>query len=552
MTTASPPTTASAASGIDWTACDPGFECARVPVPLDWSDPTGRQIELAVIRYLATKPDQRIGAMFFNPGGPGESGVGVVRDSGPDLSAFGDGRFDVVSWDPRGTHASSPVKCFATDADEAAFWHDVAIPSTDEQSIAYQAKMVDLAQRCGEIMGDVLSHISTADTARDLDRLRELMGEDQLTYVGLSYGTVLGQTYANMFGDHVRAMLLDGVVDGVEYTKSAEARSANNAASTDDVYDQFATLCDAAGPSRCALAGHPGQTAAQRVDQLFETLRAGTIPAPHADPPGDLVMSDLQLSAFSPLRDPALWPDWAADLDAAADGDASALLTTARLWQTQASWAEATKSSAISCLDGPAERPSIDWPTVIPELAAVSRWEGAIQGWWLWAPSASNWPVHDTDRYAGPWDVTTKEPILVIGTLHDPNTGYENAHRVGRPLRQRGAADPRRLRPRQLARPQLVHRGVVDQVPRRPRGATGRDRVRGRSQAVLRPRPAVTDRWPGLRGGRHGDGEEVGRLDQRLQHPNGPRSSLSTVSQKPTPWCAAWTRLSISTHSPTG
>ena len=108
VTTASPPTTASAASGIDWTACDPGFECARVPVPLDWSDPTGRQIELAVIRYLATKPDQRIGAMFFNPGGPGESGVGVVRDSGPDLSAFGDGRFDVVSWDPRGTHASSP------------------------------------------------------------------------------------------------------------------------------------------------------------------------------------------------------------------------------------------------------------------------------------------------------------------------------------------------------------------------------------------------------------------------------------------------------------
>ena len=83
-------------TGIDWSPCDPGFECAKVPVPLDWSDPTGEQIELAVIRYPATKPDQRIGSMFFNPGGPGDTGVGLVLDSGPDLSAWGDGRFDIV------------------------------------------------------------------------------------------------------------------------------------------------------------------------------------------------------------------------------------------------------------------------------------------------------------------------------------------------------------------------------------------------------------------------------------------------------------------------
>lgn len=113
---------------FDWTPCDPGFECATVPVPLDWNDPTGEQIELAVIRYPATKPVQRIGSMFFNPGGPGDTGVGLVRASGPDLSAWGDGRFDIVSWDPRGTHASSPVHCFADDAEEAAFWKDVVNP----------------------------------------------------------------------------------------------------------------------------------------------------------------------------------------------------------------------------------------------------------------------------------------------------------------------------------------------------------------------------------------------------------------------------------------
>ena len=112
--------------------------------------------------------------------------------------------------------ARTPARrCTAStsDAEEAAFWKDVAIPYTDEQSAAYQLKMMDLAQRCGEEMGELLSHISTADTARDLDHLRELSGEEQITYVGFSYGTMLGQTYANMFPERVRAMMLDGVVD---------------------------------------------------------------------------------------------------------------------------------------------------------------------------------------------------------------------------------------------------------------------------------------------------------------------------------------------------
>ncbi len=432
-TTASAATTAAAASstpGIDWTPCDPGFECAKVPVPLDWADPTGEQIELSVIRYPATKPDQRIGAMFFNPGGPGDTGVGLVRGAGPELSEWGDGRFDIVSWDPRGTHGSSPMHCFESDAAEAAFWKDVAIPYTAEQSAAYQLKLMDLAQRCGEVMGELLSHISTADTARDLDHLRALSGEEQITYVGFSYGTMLGQTYANMFPERIRAMMLDGVVDAVEFTASAEDRAISGASSADAVFDQFATLCDEAGPTRCALAGHPGQTAAQRVDQLFETLGTGTIPAPHAEPPGELVYSDLQLSSFAALRNPDLWPAWAEQLNAAADGDASELKTQARLSQQPEAFAEVTKSSAISCLDGPAKIPSTDWPTVIPELDAVSRWEGAIQGWWVWAPCASDWPARSDDRYAGPWDATTDVPILVIGTRYDPNTSYQNAERV--------------------------------------------------------------------------------------------------------------------------
>ena len=151
-------------------------------------------------------------------------------------------------------------------------------------------------------------------------------------------------------------------------------------------------------------------------------------------------------------------------------------------------WAESTKSSAISCLDGPAEVSSTDWPTVIPELDQVSRWQGAIQGWWLWAPCASNWPAHSDDRYAGPWDATTEIPILVIGTRYDPNTGYQNAERV---TERFGNAVL------------LTHDGYghvsdkdhstcieecAGEVPRRPRGPAAGDGVRRRPEAVLRLR----------------------------------------------------------------
>lgn len=212
-----------------------GSSAPPVPVPMDWANPEGEQIELAAIRHPASRPDQRIGTIFMNPGGPGDTGVGLIRDGGDDFDLWGDGRFDVISWDPRGTHASSPMHCSNSDAEEAEFWAGAAIPSTPEGSDAYAQRTTDLAQRCGEVMGPLLSHISTTDTVRDMDHLRELIGEETITYVGLSYGTVIGQFYANMFPERVRGMMLDGIVDPVAFTTSAETRSATDASSTDEV-----------------------------------------------------------------------------------------------------------------------------------------------------------------------------------------------------------------------------------------------------------------------------------------------------------------------------
>jgi pimeloyl-ACP methyl ester carboxylesterase len=417
---------------IHWGVCDPpgvDLQCARIAVPLDWKDPSGHTISLAVIRHLASKPAERIGTLFINPGGPGDTGVGLVQGDPAGIDAIGGGRFDVVSWDPRGTNASTRVLCFRDQRDEARFWAGASIPVTRAASEQFRRLTADLAQRCGEVSGWLLPHISTADTARDLDHLRVLLGEEKLTYVGLSYGTYLGQTYANMFPDRVRAMLLDGVVDAVEYSKSAEARMAMWVGASDEVFEQFLSLCERAGPERCALAGG-GQTAAARVAQLFEQVTGAPIPAPGVKPPllspWTLSYSDLLLSQFEPMRAPSVWPRNAADLDAALRGDGSALASGASGFLSVAGWAGVMTSAAIQCADAPADESSHAWPQVIGHLEQVSRLQGLVQGWWEWAPCAS-WPVQGQDNYRGPWNRSTPNPILLINQRYDPNTAYANA-----------------------------------------------------------------------------------------------------------------------------
>ena len=186
---------------IAWGVCDPpgeDLQCARIRVPLDWDRPNGRTIRLALIRHLASKPEQRIGTMFMNPGGPAESGVGVLGGDPEGFDAFGDGRFDVVSWDPRGTNASTRVRCFRDQRSQERFLAGrEGIPITNAASERFARQTAALERRCGEVSGWLLPHISTADTVRDLDHLRVLMGEEKLNYLGLSYGTLIGQTYAN-------------------------------------------------------------------------------------------------------------------------------------------------------------------------------------------------------------------------------------------------------------------------------------------------------------------------------------------------------------------
>lgn len=216
---------ATAPAEIAWRPCPlpelPTRECGGLIVPLDYDEPDGPTISLAVARVSTTEQAHRIGSLITNPGGPGGSGVEGLGLMYVALPAPLAARFDVVSFDPRGVGQSTPVRCFDSVAERTAFF--AAVPTVligAEEIAARQRAAEELARRCGERNADVLPHVSTASVARDMDRLRQAVGDEQLTYLGSSYGTYLGATYANLFPDQIRAMVLDGVINPPSYTSS--------------------------------------------------------------------------------------------------------------------------------------------------------------------------------------------------------------------------------------------------------------------------------------------------------------------------------------------
>jgi pimeloyl-ACP methyl ester carboxylesterase len=412
---------------VDWTACGERLECATVPVPLDWSRPHGRMISLAVMRHLATDPAHRIGSLLVNPGGPGDSGLKEVADRGAELDALTGGRFDVVGWDPRGSNQSTPVSCFASAAERAAFWGDTLVPTTRAEQRRYLAKTVALAQRCGQRNGALLRHISMADQVRDLDHLRALVGDRRLTFFGESNGTLMGQTYANMFPGRVRAMALDGIVDPLAYNRGLAAALADGLTDTDVVWDGFLTLCQSAGPQRCALAGHG--PVAPRVEAFLDRLRRAPLPTAA----GPLTYAEaLTLAKYNVPGFPADWPEISGPLELAVEGDGTVLKQLAGVLVSDEIRAMFEQNVALTCADAPSRQTAAQWPAVVRRLTTVSRIGGVPFGWTN-APCAS-WPVRSAQRYTGPWDRVTATPILLINLRYEPNTPLSAARRVERRL----------------------------------------------------------------------------------------------------------------------
>jgi pimeloyl-ACP methyl ester carboxylesterase len=411
---------------LDWKPCtapaQEGFECATARVPLDYDRPQGRTIRLAVIRQRATDPTRRLGTLFINFGGPGFPGT--VGLPGSAVSEALRARFDIASWDPRGVGESTAVECFATPAEETAFLGDAVVGQSFPVGDAEMAEWIDkyrgLARQCDQHGGRLLRHVSTADTARDLNLLRRAVGDKGLTYDGVSYGTFLGATYANLFPKRVRALLLDGNLNPKAYVRPRVKQFGGRFLTTDlragsdigaaEVLDIFLELCGSTDTAHCAFsAGSPDATNAKYAELLARL---------QSDPEGANVSYAQVVSLTgNALFSMASWPALATVLQE--------LWTSGDPTLPPDSGAQVlSQIFAIRCSESP--NPA---SAAFPSLNAFAfERAGPIGQFWSWTSlPCADWPVTAPDRYVGPWDRRTANPILVVNTTFDPSTPYPGA-----------------------------------------------------------------------------------------------------------------------------
>lgn len=419
---------------LNWAPCGPDHplaECAVARVPLDYDRPHGATIEVALARLPAPDARQRLGSVFLNPGGPGGSGVDFVLMNGAALAAVFQGRFDVIGFDPRGVARSTPIHCFTTNDESAAFFAGAPyFPYQRDQQRPFFELYSSYTQQCLDQGLAITAHMSTADVARDLDVLRAAVGDEKLTYVGFSYGTHLGSTYANLFPNHLRAMVLDGVLDPRSWSAGRVAYDSSPASEAE--FEEFLRLCDEAGP-QCALTGSGGARA--RFDALAEAVKAH----PFQLPGGPLVTYDLVMAvALEALYAPERWggpSGYGALLGAVADavlGVPGAALTAQRVRHELQLAIDAAAPSLTAydntsdahygtmCADAEYPRPFRAFAATGERLAEASAF-GPLW-WWSEAPCA-RWPAAN-DRYAGPWSATTSAPVLLVSNLFDGVTSY--------------------------------------------------------------------------------------------------------------------------------
>ncbi|MEZ0075026.1 alpha/beta fold hydrolase [Planotetraspora sp. GP83] len=303
-TTTSKTTTTTAGAAIAWAACpeDPAVECGTLAVPIDWARPGGPTVDLALARRKATDPAARIGSLLINPGGPGGSGVLFAFLGNHYFSEEITRRFDLVGFDPRGVARSHPVVC-SIDVLSQAPNPIMKSQSEFDGWLTYDQRLRD---DCRSRTGPLYDHVDTLSVVRDLDAIRAALGEDKLSYYGISYGTLIGQQYAEQFPRRVRALALDSNMD---HSLGTTAFLATEAATVQDSFDEFVAWCDR--DESCALHG-------KDVRKVWAGLLAraerGELPSPD-DPSVPLTALDLIGTAFRKFYEPS-WADLANLLNA--------------------------------------------------------------------------------------------------------------------------------------------------------------------------------------------------------------------------------------------
>ena len=400
---------------LDWSSCG-DYQCATTKAPLDYADPDGRAITVALQRKPATKTP-RLGSLFINPGGPGVPGTGYVDY----FDSAGLEQYDIVGWDPRGIGKSTPVTCFNEKALDDYFARDGS-PDSPEEDTELQTSERDFGRSCLERSGALLQHVSTAETARDLDLLRGLVGDRKLNYLGSSYGTQIGATYAELFAKNVGRVVLDGAVNITDDTSVSQTQGFDRALTS------FAAWC---AKQECKL-GSTRDAVLKRIDQLLVELDENPMEGGRRPLTQQLAATGILVVLYENEEG---WKYLREALELAAiDDDPRYLLFLADgYYQRDAKTGQYAQWNfgfpAVRCLDSqksdPAEarRQAEEDKANAPTLAVVSGPDYVC----------TSWPIAPAPKLP---KITGKgaAPIVVIGTTGDPATPYEYAESMASQL----------------------------------------------------------------------------------------------------------------------
>ncbi|WP_444996749.1 alpha/beta hydrolase [Aliikangiella sp. IMCC44359] len=437
---------------IQWQTCEgipAPFECATIEVPLDYSQlaslPSPEKLTtttLALARYPASDPDNKIGSIFLNPGGPGGSGVDLILNAGPYLfDQETRAHFDLIGFDPRGIAASSPLTCFQTTDEQQKALGGPDNPTAFRDIIARKKADKFYAKTCKKNGGQILNNMSTADVARDLDLLRQAVGDDKINFVGYSYGSYLGMTYANMFPNNIRSLIIDGVLDPIAWSTGRNYESfytpittrLKSDIGTMDTLNEFFRLCDSQSDT-CTFAGN----ASQRYDAIYQHLKIEPLEIPIDENQTFLLTSDVLLNiTASSMYNSASWSNLAQfllniELAQTPQKIASDLANlydslnfTKELRFTEKLPQSSEGFTSVLCSDSENPRDYFFWPLA----AQISNDKNGYFGaYWTWASSPCKfWKSPAKNRFTGPFDHQTNHPILVASTRFDPATPYHGA-----------------------------------------------------------------------------------------------------------------------------
>ncbi|ORY50704.1 alpha/beta-hydrolase [Rhizoclosmatium globosum] len=436
------PPTPPSVSPFNWHPCaeNPLVECGTLLVRLNHLAPeNGTFIKLALSRFRPNTTEPVLGSLLINPGGPGGSGKQVVLLGGKRLSSMVGDRYDIIGFDPRGIGESNSIKCLNL----------LSCILRINVGVTTFAKLQEAkAKSCGKWGIDVLPYVSTASVARDMDLIREALGEDVLNYYGFSYGTFLGTVYSQMFPDRVGRLAIDGVMDATTYVKSYAEFSLQYLINTDDIYKGFVKDCEAAGPSRCALASsdlkkHPVD---KKVRSLLKSLEKDpVVVVEDITFPTIIGATEVLNLLFRGWYQPAIWPKIATALASLIDeNDATAVAQLSSggggpSGDTCPIHDEAGSLGFLSvvCLDTAGnDHPLKKWEKIAKENTKNSEWFGEANTWQGLA--CKYWPVSASERYTGPWNNKLKNQILIIGNRYDPVTPLASAQIIEKQMEGNG------------------------------------------------------------------------------------------------------------------